>query len=118
MRLQELVWACVPTSALWSACLFCLCKDAPVVLAMGRAAAAGQGKVGMFCSFIPSPRVCVCPRRRCGSSAYILNHTLRMEWPCLSFDIIRDGWGMERVRFPLTAAIVTGTQVGSRAGNL
>ena len=51
------------------------------------------------------------------SSAYILNHSMRVEWPCLSFDILRDGWGNERVRFPLTAAIVTGTQAAKRDRN-
>jgi hypothetical protein len=51
------------------------------------------------------------------SSAYIVNHSMRVEWPCLSFDILRDGWGSERVRFPLTCAIVTGTQAARRDKN-
>eukprot|EP00750_Incisomonas_marina_P017907 INCI257.1.p2 GENE.INCI257.1~~INCI257.1.p2 ORF type:complete len:543 (+),score=112.62 INCI257.1:213-1841(+) len=51
------------------------------------------------------------------SSAYILNHTMRVEWPCLSFDVLRDGWGSDRVRFPLSAALVTGTQASRRDKN-
>lgn len=43
-------------------------------------------------------------------SAYIMYHPLRTEWPCLSFDILRDDLGDNRQRFPLTMYIVSGSQ--------
>lgn len=35
-------------------------------------------------------------------SAYVMYHSLRTEWPCLSFDFLKDnlGEGRQRVRFP------------------
>ena len=38
-------------------------------------------------------------------------HRLNVEWPCLSFDIFRDGLGEKRERFPMTMYSVAGTQV-------
>jgi len=43
-------------------------------------------------------------------SAYIMYHALNTEWPCLSFDFIRDNLGDGRLRFPLTMYAVTGSQ--------
>jgi len=43
-------------------------------------------------------------------SVYIMRHAMRVNWPCLSFDILRDSLGDERRRFPATAYIVAGTQ--------
>ena len=43
-------------------------------------------------------------------SAYIMYHALRPEWPSLSFDILRDEFGGNRTRFPLTMFAVAGTQ--------
>jgi ribosome assembly protein RRB1 len=37
-------------------------------------------------------------------SAYIMYHALRPEWPCLSFDFIRDNLGDGRVRVSKTVA--------------
>ncbi|XP_006454036.1 hypothetical protein AGABI2DRAFT_213648 [Agaricus bisporus var. bisporus H97] len=43
-------------------------------------------------------------------SVYIMRHTLGVDWPCLSFDVLRDNLGDERQRYPTTAYIVGGTQ--------
>lgn len=39
---------------------------------------------------------------------FILLH--RSEWPCLSFDILKDNLGVGRQQFPMTAYMVAGTQ--------
>ena len=44
------------------------------------------------------------------SSTYQTFHRMTLEWPCLSFDLVRDGLGEQRDRFPLTAYAVAGTQ--------
>ncbi|KAG5189476.1 WD40-repeat-containing domain protein [Tribonema minus] len=43
-------------------------------------------------------------------SAYHMYHSLRPEWPCLSFDFIRDKLGTNRVRYPHIVFAVAGTQ--------
>ena len=43
-------------------------------------------------------------------SAYIMYHTLRAEWPCLSFDILRDSLGEGRIRFPMSMYLICGSQ--------
>eukprot|EP01040_Poterioochromonas_malhamensis_P005972 gene5972-6419_t len=43
-------------------------------------------------------------------SAYIMYHSLRTEWSCLSFDVVRDSLGENRQRFPLSMYLVTGSQ--------
>ena len=43
-------------------------------------------------------------------SAYIMYHSFRTEWPCLSFDILKDNLGDNRQRFPMTMYMVTGSQ--------
>ncbi len=50
------------------------------------------------------------------STAYHMYHSLRPEWPCLSFDVIRDSLGANRSRFPHTIFAVAGTQA-DRADN-
>lgn len=50
-------------------------------------------------------------------SAYIMYHSLRAEWPCLSFDILRDTSGDNRLRFPLSMYIVCGSQADARDKN-
>ncbi|KAJ2897393.1 uncharacterized protein MKZ38_004694 [Zalerion maritima] len=48
-------------------------------------------------------------------STYEMLHNLRAEWPCLSFDIVRDPLGDRKV-FPATMYMATGTQAeGARA---
>jgi len=44
------------------------------------------------------------------SGAYTMYHSLRPEWPCLSFDIIRDNLGGQRTKFPFTTYLVSGSQ--------
>jgi ribosome assembly protein RRB1 len=43
-------------------------------------------------------------------SAYIMYHSMRTEWPCLSFDVVRDNLGDNRLRFPLTMHLIAGSQ--------
>jgi len=43
-------------------------------------------------------------------SAYVMYHSLKTEWPCLSFDIVRDNLGDDRQRFPLSLYLVIGSQ--------
>lgn len=50
-------------------------------------------------------------------SVYIMRHTLKVTWPCLSFDILRDNLGDERQKLPATAYLVTGTQADSMQNN-
>eukprot|EP00762_Andalucia_godoyi_P000204 ANDGO_02396.mRNA.1 Glutamate-rich WD repeat-containing protein 1 len=46
-------------------------------------------------------------------TAYNMFHQLRTEWPSLSFDIIRDKFGMARKRYPHTMYFAAGTQAES-----
>lgn len=48
----------------------------------------------------------------CDQTAYVMLHQAQTGAPCLSFDIIEDGFGRNREDFPLTAYIVAGTQAG------
>ncbi|GMH64087.1 hypothetical protein TrRE_jg13022 [Triparma retinervis] len=50
-------------------------------------------------------------------SAYTMYHALKPEWPCLSFDIVRDDRGENRTRFPHTVLAVAGTQADTDAKN-
>lgn len=51
------------------------------------------------------------------STAYHMYHSLRPEWPCLSFDVIRDSLGANRSRFPHTIFAVAGTQADRAESN-
>lgn len=50
-------------------------------------------------------------------SVYIMRHSMNVNWPCLSFDILRDNLGNERQRYPATAYLVTGTQADVAKNN-
>ena len=50
-------------------------------------------------------------------SVYIMRHSMNVNWPCLSFDILRDNLGDERQRFPATVYIVAGTQADETSKN-
>ncbi|GAQ90837.1 hypothetical protein KFL_006910010 [Klebsormidium nitens] len=50
-------------------------------------------------------------------TAYDCLHALALEWPCLSFDVVRDSLGEQRSAFPHTLYGVAGTQAGSAGGN-
>jgi len=47
-------------------------------------------------------------------STYEMLHNLNTPWPCLSFDIVRDGLGDARKVYPATMYTVAGTQAQSR----
>jgi ribosome assembly protein RRB1 len=51
------------------------------------------------------------------TTAYVMLHTMGSKWPCLSFDMIQDGLGHDRVRFPHTMYYVTGTQADKPKNN-
>ena len=44
-------------------------------------------------------------------SAYDCLSTMTLDWPCLSFDLLRDHLGAPRAAFPHTLFAVAGTQV-------
>lgn len=50
-------------------------------------------------------------------SVYEMRHTMNCNWPCLSFDVLRDNLGDERRRYPATAYIVAGTQASNTSSN-
>jgi len=50
-------------------------------------------------------------------SVYIMRHTMHVNWPCLSFDVLRDSSGDQRQRYPATAYIVAGTQADVAKNN-
>lgn len=50
-------------------------------------------------------------------STYPLLHSFVPTWPSLSFDILRDGSGEERRGYPVSCALVAGTQAQDKTGN-
>ncbi|KAI5121144.1 hypothetical protein M0805_007142 [Coniferiporia weirii] len=50
-------------------------------------------------------------------SVYEMRHSMNVNWPCLSFDVLRDNLGDERQRYPATAYIVAGTQADVAKNN-
>lgn len=50
-------------------------------------------------------------------SAYIMRHSMNVNWPCLSFDVLRDNFGDERQRYPATMYLVTGSQADIARNN-
>ncbi|KAI9509533.1 glutamate-rich WD repeat-containing protein [Russula earlei] len=50
-------------------------------------------------------------------SVYVMRHTMNANWPCLSFDVLRDDEGDQRQRFPAIAYIVAGTQADNAKNN-
>lgn len=50
-------------------------------------------------------------------STYPLLHSFIPTWPSLSFDILRDGGGEERRGYPVSCALVAGTQAQDKTGN-
>ncbi|KAJ7751254.1 WD40-repeat-containing domain protein [Mycena maculata] len=50
-------------------------------------------------------------------AVYIMRHSMKVTWPCLSFDVLRDNLGDERQRYPATAYLVAGTQADTAKNN-
>jgi ribosome assembly protein RRB1 len=50
-------------------------------------------------------------------SVYEMRHTMNVNWPCLSFDVLKDSLGDERRKYPATAYIVAGTQADVAKNN-
>jgi len=51
------------------------------------------------------------------NSAYEMLYTMNVEWPCLSFDFLNDNLGVNRVTFPMTAYLVSGSQAEEQNNN-
>ena len=51
------------------------------------------------------------------STAYFALHRLKVEWPCLSFDLVPDSLGGQRSKYPHTIYMVAGTQADARNKN-
>ncbi|KAJ3026388.1 ribosome biosynthesis protein rrb1 [Rhizophlyctis rosea] len=51
------------------------------------------------------------------STAYEMLHGMGAEWPCLSFDILRDNLGTGRTTFPMTTYFVAGSQADQPKDN-
>eukprot|EP00808_Paulinella_micropora_P008424 g41545.t1 len=51
------------------------------------------------------------------NSAYTSLHKLSVEWPCMSFAIVRDQLGAYRTKWPQSMYLVTGTQAASNKQN-
>ncbi|CAI5444112.1 unnamed protein product [Caenorhabditis angaria] len=49
--------------------------------------------------------------------AYRLFHTFNTDWPCLSFDVVKDGLGENRTNYPAECYIVGGTQAEKAKDN-
>lgn len=49
-------------------------------------------------------------------SAYHLLRGWQTEWPCLSFDVLRDSLGEERTAYPMSAMFVAGSQAAREQG--
>jgi ribosome assembly protein RRB1 len=50
-------------------------------------------------------------------AAYNMYHSLRTEWPCLSFDLFRDSLGDNRLRYPHSMFLMTGSQADKKENN-
>ncbi|KAF8323240.1 WD40 repeat-like protein [Clavulina sp. PMI_390] len=50
-------------------------------------------------------------------TVYEMLHHMNVAWPCLSFDVLRDGLGDNRQRYPATSFVVTGTQADVSSKN-
>lgn len=50
-------------------------------------------------------------------SVYEMRHTMNVNWPCLSFDVLKDNLGDERRKYPATAYIVAGSQADVAKNN-
>ncbi|KAG8740489.1 ribosome biosynthesis protein rrb1 [Ceratobasidium sp. 428] len=50
-------------------------------------------------------------------SVYEMLHQMNVNWPCLSFDILRDSLGDNRQTYPATTYVVTGTQADVASKN-
>mmetsp|Transcript_2842 Transcript_2842/g.3974 ORF Transcript_2842/g.3974 Transcript_2842/m.3974 type:complete len:447 (-) Transcript_2842:13-1353(-) len=50
-------------------------------------------------------------------TAYHMLHSIRPEWPCLSFDFLSDKLGTNRTRYPHTVFAVSGTQAAKGNSN-
>ncbi|KAI3632632.1 hypothetical protein MIR68_009738 [Amoeboaphelidium protococcarum] len=49
--------------------------------------------------------------------AYRLYHTLSAEWPCLSFDTVKDQFGDNRLQYPMSMYMVAGSQADAASNN-
>lgn len=50
-------------------------------------------------------------------SVYEIRHSMNVNWPCLSFDVLRDNLGDQRQKYPATAYVVAGSQADVAKNN-
>ena len=67
--------------------------------------------------FLPGDHIDSDDELVCDTSAYVTLNEFSLDWPCLSFDIVRDGLGEQRSAFPMTSYVVAGTQAAQPAQN-
>lgn len=53
----------------------------------------------------------------CDPRAYVMLHRLHVEWPCLSFDVVKDEFGGGRTVFPHQLTLACGTQASDVDSN-
>ncbi|KAI9337049.1 WD40-repeat-containing domain protein [Zopfochytrium polystomum] len=51
------------------------------------------------------------------NTVYEMLHQLHVEWPCLSFDFLKDNLGINRKTFPMTSYMVAGSQADRAVEN-
>ncbi|KAG5518603.1 hypothetical protein PMAC_003000 [Pneumocystis sp. 'macacae'] len=51
-------------------------------------------------------------------SAYEMLHSISVQWPCLSFDILEDNLGIKRTNYPATMYFVSGSQADTKKNNV
>jgi len=53
----------------------------------------------------------------CEPGTYDMLHKAQVEWPCLSFDVVKDDLGAARSSYPMTAYVVAGSQAEKTEDN-
>lgn len=77
--------------------------------------AEGRGKSKVY---LPGMALAEDEELKVDPSAYVMLHQMNAEWPCLSFDIVRDGGAEERTAFPMSGYLITGSQADTHERNL
>lgn len=77
-----------------------------------------EGKRGESKVYLPGMALAEDEELEVDPSAYVMLHQMNAEWPCLSFDIVRDGGAEERTAFPMSGYLITGSQADTHERNL
>ncbi|ORZ34272.1 WD40-repeat-containing domain protein, partial [Catenaria anguillulae PL171] len=71
---------------------------------------AEEGQIDSVQVYLPGQPLAEGEELQVDNSAYEMLHALNVQWPCLSFNILRDQLGVDRTKFPHTAYVVAGSQ--------